>query len=153
MARLGRSLIISVALCAALLPTGCGAASSGSPGQRIFDAGVGHAGAIPRSAMGGPYSTDGPPCAGCHGATGQGSGIGPGIAAANLGAKHTITHKPSAADTSPQPVTEGPWTPQQTVGAVTTGVTPEGDHLGGRMPKWRLDSTDASALAQYLGKL
>ena len=36
---------------------------------------------------------------------------------------------------------------------VRTGVTPEGNHLGGRMPTWELDAQDAAALAQYLGQL
>lgn len=103
--------------------------------------------------MGRPYSTDGLPCAGCHGASGQGTGIGPSITAATLGSKHTITHKPSSTDPNPQPATEGPWTAQQTVEAVRTGVTPEGNHLGGRMPKWQLDAQDSAALAQYLSQL
>jgi len=136
-----------------LLAAGCAATSSSSPGQKIFATGVGHSGPIPRSSMGRPYSTDTPPCAVCHGPKGQGTGIGPNISRAVLGTKHSITHKPSASDPSPQPVTEGPWTPEQTVEVVRTGVTPEGAHLGGRMPMWRLDSQDASALASYLGGL
>ena len=136
-----------------LFAAGCTAGSPSSPGQKIFDTGVGHAGAIPRSSMGGPYATDTPPCAVCHGRNGQGTGIGPGIGRAILGTRHSITHKPSPSDPSPQPVMEGPWTPQQTVEVVRTGVTPEGNHLGGRMPRWQLDSQDASALASYLGKI
>ena len=103
--------------------------------------------------MGRPATTESLPCAGCHGAGGRGTGIAPSITTATLGAKHTITHKPSASTPSPQPVTEGPWTPVQTVEVVRTGVTPEGNHLGGRMPTWQLDPQDAAALAQYLGQL
>jgi hypothetical protein len=50
-------------------------------------------------------------------------------------------------------VTEGPWTAQQTVAVVRTGVSPEGNHLGGGMPVWQLDSQDASALAGFLEQL
>jgi mono/diheme cytochrome c family protein len=154
MSRYVWSAVLSVALGAALITGGCSTADpQSSPGKTIFDTGNGHAGAIARSMMGGPNTTDGLPCAGCHGAHGQGTGIGPSITAATLGATHTITHKPSASDPAPQPVTEGPWTPQQTVAVVRTGVTPEGHHLGGRMPKWQLDPQDASALAAYLGQL
>jgi hypothetical protein len=151
-ARLRLNVILVLAAAATALLAGCGS-SSASPGQKVFDTGEGHAGPIPRSAMGGPYSTQTPPCAGCHGAKGAGTGIAPSITRAALGAQHTITHKPSASDSSPQPVTEGPWTSQQTVEAVRTGATPEGHHLGGRMPTWQLDSQDASALATYLGQL
>lgn len=133
---------------------GCTTAPNGdASGKTIFTTGQGHAGPIPRSMMGQPFVTEGMPCAGCHGAQGKGTGIGPDITRATLGAKHTITHKPSAATPNPQPVTEGPWTPQQTVVVVRTGVTPEGNHLGGRMPQWRLDAQDASALAAYLQQL
>jgi mono/diheme cytochrome c family protein len=149
-----------VALVAVLLLAGCasGATSQtggagGSAGKTIFDTGSGHAGPIQRSMMGAPATTSGLPCAGCHGAAGQGTGIAPSITRSTLGSKHTITHKPSAADPSPQPVSEGPWTPAQTVEVARTGVTPEGNHLGGRMPLWQLDSQDADALAQYLGQL
>ena len=161
--------MFAVAFGAALLLAGCGAtpggtsggapgttpgsSSSGSPGKTIFDSGTGHAGPIPRTMMGRGSTTDGMPCAGCQGASGQGTGIAPSITAATLGAKHTITHRPSTSDPSPQPVTEGPWTPQQTAEVVRTGVTPEGNHLGGRMPTWQLDAQDAAALAQYLGQL
>lgn len=142
------------ALALALTAGGCAAKSSADPaGASIYTKGVGHAGPIPRSMMGGPAVTEGLPCAGCHGANGQGTGIGPSITRATLGAKHTITHKPSPTDPNPQPVTEGPWTPAQTAEVARTGVTPEGNHLGGRMPRWQLDAQDSAALAQYLSTL
>ena len=145
--------IILVAALAALLPL-CGCSSMAStPGGRIFASGQGHGGAIPRSTMGGPYVTEGMACANCHGNGGKGAPIGPDISRGLLGARHTITHKPSSGSAAPEPVTEGPWTSQQTVAVVRTGVTPEGNRLGGRMPRWHLDSQDASALAVFLGRL
>jgi mono/diheme cytochrome c family protein len=134
--------------------SGATAGSSADPGAQIFSSGVGHAGAIPRSMMGGAYGTQGPPCAMCHGAQGQGTGIGPNITRAVLGSKHTITHKSAAgSNQTPSPVSEGPWTTAQTVEAVKIGTTPEGNKLGGRMPHWQLDAQDSAALAAYLGKL
>jgi len=121
-----RSLAISAVLSAALLLVGCSAAG-GSSGS----------GAV----LGKAIFT-----------TGVGH-AGPNITHAALGKQHTITHKPSASDSQPQPVTEGPWTAQQTVAVVRTGVSPEGNHLGGRMPVWQLDSQDASALAGFLEQL
>lgn len=153
------SLLAAVtAIATALLTTGCTAGGAGNAtgaalGKVIYNSGQGHSGTIPRSMMDGAYQTEGLPCAACHGPQGQGTGIGPSITRATLGTQHTITHKPSATDPQPQPVTEGPWTTAQTVEAVRTGVTPEGHHLGGRMPRWQLDSQDASALAEYLGGL
>jgi hypothetical protein len=129
------------------------ACTAGSPGARLFATGQGHAGAVPRSTSGGPYATSGPGCASCHGATGQGGRIGPSIARATLGASHSITHRPSALTPDPARVTEGPWTPDQTIETVRTGKTPEGDYLGGPMPRWQLDSQDASTLAGFLGTL
>ena len=134
----------------ALLATAC---ALSSPGARIFQLGEGHSGAIPRSAMGGPYSTSGPGCAFCHGDKGQGTGQAPSITRATLGSSHSIRHMRSAADQNPAPVTEGPWTAAQTVEVVRTGVTPEGNHLGGRMPRWQLDTQDGNALAGFLGTL
>ena len=133
---------------------GGGASDPATLGKAIFDTGQGHAGAIERSMMGGPYGTDGLPCVGCHGGQGQGTGIGPAINRATLGASHTITHKPSSpSGPAPAPVTEGPWTAEQTVGVVQSGTTPEGAQLGGRRPRWKLDAVDSAALAAYLGKL
>lgn len=144
------ALIAAAALITVGLLGGC---TASSPGRDIFNSGQGHEGAIPRSAKGGAFTTDGLPCAGCHGYTGRGTGIAPDITRATLGAKHQITHMPSFSSPSPQQVTEGPWTTQQTVQVVRTGVTPEGHHLGGRMPMWQLDSQDSKALAAYLGTL
>lgn len=141
---LAATVVLAVAL------TGC---ATGSPGARLFATGQGHAGAVPRSTSGGPYATSGPGCASCHGAAGQGGRIGPSITRATLGASHSVTHRPSALAPDPAPVTEGPWTPDQTVQAVRTGKTPEGNDLGGPMPRWQLDSQDASALAGFLGTL
>ena len=146
------SAAVVLAMVAITLGGGC-TASSSDPGQLIFTRGEGHAGPIPRSNMGGAYTTRGLPCAGCHGASGQGTGVGPSITRATLGTAHTITHKPSATDPNPQPVTEGPWTALQTVAVVRSGVTPEGRHLGGRMPMWQLDAQDSAALAKYLSQL
>ena len=143
---------IVIAVLAALLLT-LGACKPSSGGRTIFATGKGHAGAIPRSSMGGAYTTSGPGCAFCHGAEGTGGGIGPPITRAVLGTARTITHRPSAETPSPQPVTEGPWTTAQTVETVKTGKTPEGNFLGGRMPKWKLDAQDAAALEEYLGTL
>lgn len=156
--------IAAAALLAAALVAGCSASSGGSGsagagggeaalGKAIFMTGRGHAGAISRSMMGGPYKTDGLPCAGCHGPQGRGTGIGPNITRATLGASHSITHKPSPSNPQPQAVTEGPWTTAQTVEVVTSGTTPEGNALGGRMPRWQLDPQDSAALAAYLGQL
>jgi mono/diheme cytochrome c family protein len=143
---------------APFLVFGCTGASGSSDagtsaGRTIFATGQGHAGLVARSMMGGPFQTKGLACAVCHGAQGQGTGIGPSITRATLGSRHTVTHKPSTSNLQPQPVTEGPWTPDQTVKVAQTGTTPEGNALGGRMPRWRLDSQDASALAAYLGSL
>jgi hypothetical protein len=76
--------IVVGALLVALLLEGCSSAqgSTGSGavlGKEIFDTGRGQTGSIPRSMMGGVYTTEGLPCAGCHGAQGQGTGIGPSI--------------------------------------------------------------------------
>lgn len=145
-------IVAAIAMGVVILVGGC--TSSGDPaGKNIYFAGQGHAGPIPRSTLGGPPVTGGRACANCHGPGGQGGGIGPSITRATLGSKHTVTHKPSAADPNPQPVTEGPWTTQQTVDVVRTGVTPEGQRLGGLMPTWQLDSQDAAALAVFLGQL
>lgn len=138
---------------AALLPACTAAPGANTPGALIFAKATGHAGPIARSTGGGPYITEGLPCAGCHGASGQGTGIAPPITRAVLGSKHTITHKPSPGSPPSSAVTEGPWTAAQTADVVRTGVTPEGNHLGGRMPRWQLDDQDAAALAQYLGTL
>ena len=152
------AVIASAVLCVMLLLTGCsgtrGSTGTGAAlGKAIFTTGRGHAGPVPRSTMGGSYETVGLPCMGCHGAQGQGTKVGPSITRATLGASHSITHMPTAIVPQPQPVTEGPWTPEQTVEVVRTGTTPEGNTLGGRMPRWQLDSQDASALAAYLGSL
>ena len=155
--RLTRFIVVLAAavLLAALLAgcTGGGSSATSSPGETIFMTGNGHSGAIPRSMMSGPYQTDGLPCAGCHGKRGQGTGIGPSITRATLGTQHTITHIPTAGGAPPQQVTEGPWTAAQTAEVVKTGKTPEGNQLGGRMPRWQLDTQDAAALATYLGQL
>ena len=159
MRRMSWIVVVAVVLSAAVVLAGCSGASGGaspgaaSPGKTIFTTGTGHAGTIPRSMGPGSYQTEGLPCAGCHGPAGQGTGIGPNITRATLGAQHTVTHMPTAGGTPPQQVTEGPWTPEQTVEVVRTGKTPEGNQLGGRMPRWQLDAQDASALAAYLGQL
>ena len=142
-----------LALAAMLLfSSGCNPVAA-TPGGRIFASGQGHGGAIARSTMGGPWVSEGMACANCHGNGGKGTPVGPDISRAVLGVSHTITHKPSAGSAVPQPVTEGPWTAQQTVAVVRSGMTPEGNRLGGRMPRWRLDAQDASALAGFLAGL
>ncbi len=139
---------------AIVLLAGCTRApAANTSGQKIFALGVGHSGSIPRSMGDGPYATEGLSCAGCHGSEGAGTGIAPAVTRAVLGTSHTIAHKPVLGSPPPPAVAEGPWTMQQTIEAVTTGVTPEGNHLGGRMPRWRLDTQDAAALAQFLGSL
>lgn len=122
----------------------------GSNGQKIFFAGVGRSGAIPR--VGGAtmmMSAGG--CANCHGSTGRGGRVpimmGGIIDVPDI--RYSTLTSPHTDDGEQMPA----WTEAQIARAIHEGVEPNGDTLKPYMPRWDMDDADMKDLIGYLKEL
>jgi ABC-type branched-subunit amino acid transport system substrate-binding protein len=89
------------------------------------------------------------PCAGCHGARGEGKTEG-GVTAGNLTWAHLLK---SYGHTHPTGRKHGPFDEASFIRAVANGLDPDGNTLVVAMPRYRLSPEDAADLVAYLKRI